>query len=259
MNNAAHIYEPKALLALESLGLPTASGQLDSAAQQAAAGQWSYTHFLGYLLESELNERHRRTVSLNLQFARFPVIKRLQDFDYSVTPGLDRRLIDELATGRYLEEGRNVCLLGPPGLGKTHLATALGVACAEQGKRVYFVHAITLARKLSEANAQHRLSREMKNLTRPTLLILDEVGYLALTPVEASLLFQVIAQRYENGSSIILTSNKAFTDWGQVFAGDAVMASAALDRLLHSSTVLNLTGESYRLREKRQAKRLEKP
>jgi DNA replication protein DnaC len=132
---SALLYEPKAVQALDTLGLSIASERLDCAAQSAAAGQWSYSHFLGYLLDGELSERHARTVALNLQFARFPALKRLGDFDYKAQPSLDPKLIDELATGRYLAEGRNVILLGPPGVGKTHLAIGLGVACAEMGHR----------------------------------------------------------------------------------------------------------------------------
>jgi DNA replication protein DnaC len=246
-------YEAKAAQALESLGLKTARDHLDQAAQQAAAHQWSYTHFLGYLLEGEINERRRRSIEMSLQFARFPYQKRLEDFDYDAQPSIDRRVIDELATGRFCDEGRNLVLLGPPGVGKTHLAIALGVRICELGQRAYFTTAIDMARRLAKANHEHRLHREMNNLVRPSLLVIDEIGYLTLDSTQASLVFQVIAERYEKQQSIVLTSNKAFTDWAQVFAGDAIMASAALDRLLHRATVLNIRGESYRMKSRHQA------
>lgn len=248
-------YEQKAPAALEQLKLTTALAQLDSAAQQAAAERWSYSHFLGYLLEAELQERHRRTVRLNLQFARFPYHKRLEDFDYAAQPGIDRRLIEELATCRFLYDGRSIVFLGPPGVGKSHLAIALGLLTAEAGHRVYFTTAIEMTRRLAKALAEHKLHRELHNLTRPKLLIIDEVGYLQLDQTQASLFFQVISQRYDNSSATIITSNKAFSDWAEVFAGDAIMASAALDRLLHRCTVINIRGESFRLKEKRQAAR----
>jgi DNA replication protein DnaC len=249
----SRLYEQKAEQALAQLGLATAQARLDSACQQAAAESWSYSHFLGYLLSSEVDERQTRTVALNLQFARFPVKKRLADFDFSAQPALDRRLIDELATGRFLSEGRNLVFLGPPGVGKTHLAIALGVLTCELGHRAYFTSAVEMARRLSVALAENRLRIEMNKLVQPTALIIDEVGYLTLDRTQASLLFQAICHRYEKQQPIILTSNKAFSEWGEVFGGDAVMASAALDRLLHRCTVVNIRGESYRLRERRQA------
>lgn len=249
----SQVYEEKALTSLENLGLSVARERLDTACQQAAAQQWSYSHFLGYLLDAELIERHRRTVELNLQFARFPVPKRLSDFDFTAQPGIDRRLIEELATGRFLYEGRNLVLQGPPGVGKTHIAIGLGVMTCELGHRVYFTTAMDLARKLTTAMEQNRLHRQLCALTQPKLLIIDEVGYLSLDASQASLLFQVICQRYEKNQPILLTSNKAFGEWGEVFCGDAIMASAALDRLLHRCTVINIRGESYRLKERKAA------
>lgn len=250
---SALAYEEKAGQGLDHLGLTIAREHLDTAAQLAAAEGWSYSHFLGYLLDGELAFRRAKTIRISLQFSNLPYQKKIEDFDFAQQPSIDRRLIDELATGRFLSEGRNLVLQGPPGVGKTHLAIALGIITAEMGYRIYFTSAIDMARRMAKAMSDGKLTREMNNLVRPTLLILDEVGYLALDSVQASLLFQVIAYRYDKGQPIIVTSNKAFSDWGDVFAGDAVMASAALDRLLHRSTVINIRGDSYRLKEKRQA------
>ena len=185
-------------------------------------------------------------IETSLHFSGLPWQKRLSDFDFSFQSSIDRALIEELATGRFMDEGRNVIFQGPPG-------DRPGLACAERGQRLLFLGAMELARRMKTAFAANRMPHYMKMLTTPKLLIVDEVGYLGLDHDQVSLLFQVICQRYDKQAATIITSNKAFSDWGHVFAGDAVMASAALDRLLHRATVVNIKGESYRMKEKRLA------
>ena len=247
------VYEEKALHALEDLKMNKAAEVLDQISQQAAAEQWSYSHFLGRLLEAEQEERLQKNINIAYKMSKFPYLKELDDYDFSVQPSLDKRIIDELATGRYIQEGRCITFMGPPGVGKTHLAIALARKVCDVGKRVYFTTAVDMVRKLNKAMDENRLNRALQMLLHPSVLVIDEVGYLELNKAEASLMFQVICKRYDFGSPIILTSNKPFSQWGEIFANDPVMASAALDRLLHRSTVINIKGDSYRLKEKRRA------
>ena len=162
-----------------------------------AAHHWSNSHFLGRLLEAEIAALRQRVIETSLHFSGLPWQKRLSDFDFSFQPSIDRDLIEKLATGRFMDEGRNVIFQGPPGVGKTHLAIALGLACAERGQRLLFLGAMDLARRMKTAFAANRMPHYLKMLTTPKLLIVDEVGYLGLDHDQVSLLFQVICQRYD--------------------------------------------------------------
>ena len=175
----------------------------------------------------------------------------MKQFDFDFQPGLDRRQVRELAGLSFVERAHNVVILGPPGVGKTHLAVALGVKAVEAGYSVLFLTLETLMTRLVRAKHENRLERALQQLVYPKVLVLDEIGYLPLSREEASLFFRLIVRRYER-ASMIITSNKSFLDWGEVF-NDHVLATAILDRLLHHATTLNIKGESYRLKEKRRA------
>lgn len=236
---------------LERLKMDHLQAALDGLCEHASKKDLSYREFLEQALEQEWGGRHQKGLEGRLKQARLPWVKTLEQFDFSFQPSIDRKAIRELSGLGFVERGENVVLLGPPGVGKTHLAVALGVKAAEAGHRVMFMTLDRLVTTLSKARQENRLDRQLKQLTYPKVLILDEIGYLPMNREEASLFFRLINRRYEKAPTI-LTSNKSFMDWGEVF-GDQVIATAILDRLLHHSTTINIKGESYRLKEKRKA------
>lgn len=237
---------------LNHLRLGRIAEVLDAHTQRAVAANMSYLDFLRGLMQEATSAQDVRIIHARIKAAHFPYLKTLEHFDFSFQPSLSRQKIADLASLRFVANHENVILLGPPGVGKTHLAIALALKACETGAKVLFITLADLVAQLHAALADHSLTTRLKGLSKVDLLVIDEVGYVPLDKTGADHLFQVIARRYETGS-IILTSNKAFTEWGNVLGGDSVVASAILDRLLHHSVVFNIKGESYRLREKRDA------
>jgi DNA replication protein DnaC len=236
---------------LERLKLMRVPERLDQLAEEAAKESWTYVEFLDRVLDVEVSARVERDVTMKTRLARFPFVKTLEQFDFSFQPALNEAQLRELATARFVAHGENILLLGPPGVGKTHLAVSLGVAAIMQGISVVFFTVADLVDLVQQDLKEDRLERRLYSLCKPKLLILDEMGYVPLDQRSAQFLFRLISRRYQKGS-IILTSNKSYGEWGDVVS-DYVLATAMLDRLLHYSTTINIRGESYRLREKRKA------
>ncbi len=222
-------------------------------AQQAVKDDLSFSDFLEQLLRHEHGFRQQRSRELLTRMACFPGIKTLEEYDFSFSPGVPKVLLQELAALAFVARTENVVLIGPSGVGKTHLAIALGYRAVQSGIKTRFITAADLMLQLGAAQRQGRLKAYLNRaILAPKLLVIDEIGYLPFGREEANLFFQVVAQRYEKGS-MILTSNLPFTQWANAFSDDATLTAAMLDRLLHHAHILTLTGESYRLKDKRKA------
>ena len=243
--NAASVYQ-QLRNHLTDLKLADAADALPQVLDQAQAEGWTLTHALERLLQIEVTATDARRLAGRFRFANLPTGITLDDFDLDAASGIDRSLLAELGTCRFLETATNVLLIGPPGVGKTHIATGLGHAAVNAGYRVYFTSAADLAARCHRAAIEGKWSTMMRFFAGPTLLIIDELGYLPLPGEAASALFQVINQRYLK-TSIVLTTNRPVGAWGEIL-GDTTVAAAMLDRLLHRSVVVTLDGASYRLR-----------
>lgn len=236
---------------LSSMGLATAAALLDAQLERSLHLAHTYVQFLDGLLTSEQQERGRKGEEMRTKLARLPHRKGLEEFDFSFQPSIDKRQIDELATLTFAARAENIILLGPPGVGKTHLAVGLSMKALKAGLTVYYTSLARLMEDLKRALEQNRLERRWRVYLRPAILVIDEVGYMQLNRQEAELFFRLVSERYEHGS-IILTSNKYFSDWGELLS-DTVIATALLDRLLHHAHVINIRGQTYRLKDRLKA------
>lgn len=234
---------------LADLKMPGALEALDEVLQGLDGGALTGAKAIEDLLKAQIGLRNNRRLEAAMRSSRLPAVKTLSEFDFTFQPSIKREQIESLHELGFLERKENVILLGPPGVGKTHLAISLAIEAAEKGRRVYYGTLADLITSLEEAQAAGHLQQRLKVLTHPALLVVDEIGYLPVTRTGAMLFFQLMSRRYE-AASTVLTSNKGFEEWGQVL-GDEVMAAALIDRLLHHCHIVSIRGNSYRLRHQR--------
>ena len=238
---------------LKALKLPTMLAEAEKVAQQCAADNADHLAFLLQLVELELIERERKAAERRLKAARFPATKMLDEFDFASRPSVNKPKVLELVKGEYLDRRENILLVGPSGTGKTHLATAFGMAACSQGRKVRFFRVTELVTLLMEAKEERQLMRLRQQLAKLDLLVLDELGYVPASKVGAELLFDVIATAYER-NSLIITTNLPFENWIEVL-GSERLTGAALDRLTHRCHILETNGESYRLQDAKRRRR----
>lgn len=247
INKGDHMSETLTDQYLKTLSLHRIKETYRLEAENAAKTKLGYQDYLQRLLEIEVLSKIERSINRKMQIAGFPQVKRLEEFDFSYQPQINEKLIRELASLNFLEEAKNILFVGAPGVGKTHLATALGIKAVQARKRVLFFTAEQLTVQLASAEISGNLNRTLDSLSRVDLIIIDELGYLALTKQTAKLFFQLISKRYERSSTII-TTNKPFEEWGEVF-NDDIVAAAVLDRLLHHCYPFLINGKSFRLKD----------
>jgi len=248
--------KPQLLLAhyLKTLKLPTFYREYGKVAKQCSVEGVDYEGYLLRLSEQELIDRQRRMVERKIKQAKFPTIKRLDSFDFKAIPSLNKKLVMELARCEFIERKENVIALGNSGTGKTHIATGLGVAACQKGLSVLFATAASIVNELLEARDEKRLLRYQKYLSRYKLLIIDELGFVPLSKTGAEMLFEVFSQRYEQGS-VLVTSNLPFDEWTEIFASER-LTGALLDRITHHVHILEVNGESYRLKQSKKKKKV---
>ena len=234
---------------LLTLNLTITEEILDNWLSTASERDLSMLEILDHLFEQEVSIRRESAIKTRTKVAGFPVKKYLKDFDFKFQKSIDKKVINELCTTRFIHNAENVILLGPPGVGKTHIAIGLGLEAINAGFSVYYINSANMISRLKSAIPRGNIEKKLKTLNKYKLLIIDEIGYLPFDTEASNLFFRLISMRYEHASTIF-TSNKSYSEWGEIF-GDPVIATAILDRILHHSITLNIKGESYRLKKRK--------